>query len=159
MVPVAFQRCSVKASVSLLLLVLVAGGGGWMLLGQGIAEMRWKVVNGTFQSPATTSVTSASPSGFARVSLITDEWLAVPLKGGEDKSPKNDPTGETPTRGKCKTPEIQLLNANVLSSVVLFTASIASAVLLKKTLFPTTLSEFPQDCWRFCKWSKSCQVR
>ena len=110
MVPVAFQRCSVKASVSLLLLVLVAGGGGWTLLGQGIAEMRWRVVNGTFQSPATTSVTSASPSGFARVSLITDEWLAVPLKDGEDELPTSDPTGETHIRGKCKTPEIQLLN-------------------------------------------------
>ena len=73
MVPVAFQSRSAKASVSLFLLVLVAGGGGWMLLGQGGSEKRQKVVKGMFKSPATTSVTSASPYGFARVSLATDE--------------------------------------------------------------------------------------
>ena len=86
MVLVAFRFRSAKASVSLLLLVLVAGGGGWMLLGQGGSEKRQKVVKA---SPATTSVTSALPHGFARVSPTTDEWKAVPLKDGEDKKPRN----------------------------------------------------------------------
>ena len=64
-----------------------------MLLGQGGSEKRQKVVKA---SPATTSVTSALPHGFARVSPTTDEWKAVPVLYQEDHiSVEFLPTGGT----------------------------------------------------------------
>ena len=79
--------------------------------------MRQKVVP-TPSGSVTTSDTSSLPGGFARVSLITDEWLAVPLKGGEDKSPKNSPTGETPLRGKDNIPHSKILTAILLLTFI-----------------------------------------
>jgi len=112
MVPVAFQRCSVKASVSLLLLVLVAGGGGWMSLGQGIAEMREKVVNGTFKSPLTTPSTSSRSQDLARVFPMADEPAVGTPNGWGGQSLTNMYDGTPSTAGvEPKTSNTEILTA------------------------------------------------
>ena len=98
-----FRSCSGKQTVQAVVLLLLLSpwvfGGGGTSFGQGAERVRLKALP-TLSRTVRASVTSALPGGEARVSLITDEWLAVPLKGGEDKSPKNGPTGSTAPPGK-----------------------------------------------------------
>ena len=133
MVPVAFQRCSVKASVSLLLLVLVAGGGGWTLLGQGIAEMREKVFNGTFKSPTKTPSTSSRSQDLARVFPMADEpavdtpngWGGQSLTNMYDGTPST--AGVEPKTSKTK----HLIFAGCIFSFLFFCLALKSWLVKK----------------------------
>ena len=78
-----------------------------MLLGQGIAEMREKVVKGMFKSPATTPSTSSRSQDVARVFPMADEPAAGTLTAGVGK-PLNMYDGTPSTAGvEPRTPKTQ----------------------------------------------------
>ena len=117
-----FRSCSGKQTVQAVVLLLLLSpwvfGGGGTSFGQGAERVRLKALP-TLSRIVRASVTSALPGGEARVSLITDEWLAVPLKGGEDKSPKNGPTGSTAPPGKWLLEILNLILCLIFSTVLL----------------------------------------
>ena len=78
-----------------------------MSLGQGIAEMREKVVNGTFKSPTTTPSTSSRSQDLARVFPMADEPAVGTLTAGVGK-PLNMYDGTPSTAGvEPRTPKTQ----------------------------------------------------
>ena len=87
-----FRSCSGKQTVQAVVLLLLLSpwvfGGGGTSFGQGAERVRLKALP-TLSRIVRASVTSALPGGEARVSLITDEWLAVAPNGWGGQASKH----------------------------------------------------------------------